>query len=827
MNSKNLSSNLFDIRPTKKDGSLDIKKIQRVKKVLDLRGQLTPQQQQQEQKAKEKIYLKRKRLDDIIKENEADNFPISQITKSPLKNKIDPAPQRFSSKKHQAIEKYFEEEYYNMGKHSNIAAPAQKIPASEDMHPRLQERLKFIKKNRIKFPELNLDGIRLKLESAKKNIFYLHLTKGWKIPTFLFLIISFVLFSAIGTLAFWQKGMQVKGKVLGISAVAYKHLELAQSASLDFQYAKSDLEFQSAYQSFLDAENQLSKNEKGFAEIVKYLPIDSLFVSGNYLLNAGKNLSLAGQCINEGLADISKIKIMEKNNPSPTKIFEQANRNFLQAKFYFKKTENELSKVDISNIPQNFQNSLSDFQSKLPIIIKSLDDFNKSVPIILEALGKEHSQKYLLLFQNNHEMRASGGFIGTYGIIDVNEGKIDNIFIDGIYNPDGQLQEKVVPPRPIQKISAAWSMHDSNWFADFPASAKKIAWFYEKTGGPTVDGVIAVTPNVIEDLLKITGPINMPEYEMVIDENNFRELTQYEVEVNYNKTFNRPKKILTDLTPKLMNKIFNQEEIKLLDLLDVFNKNFCQKHILIYSFDPKIESFILEKGWGGQVLETNKDYLNVINSNINGYKTDGVIGQKIQHRAEIQDDGSIIDTLTITRTHRGGNSPYDWYNKVNANYLRVFVPKGSELLEVKGHTWEKYFLPMDYSNFSRDPDLEAIDKTLKEDELTGTHIFEESGKTVFGNWVYVSPGETVIASYKYKLPFKLDFSRNVESYGLLAQKQAGSWDVDFRSSFNIPQGWKIIKQVPSNTFCGSNVCQISQTLETDQFYGAVFEKNRE
>ena len=223
------------------------------------------------------------------------------------------------------------------------------------------------------------------MESAKKNIFYLNLTKGWKISTFLFLIISFVLFSAIGTLAFWQKGMQVKGKVLGISAVAYKHLELAQSASLDFQYAKSDLEFQSAYQGFLDAENQLSKNEKGFAEIVKYLPIDSLIVSGNYLLKAGKNLSLAGQCINEGLADISKIKIMEKNNSSPTKIFEQANRNFLQAKFYFEKTENELNKANISNIPQNFQNSLSDFQSKLTIIIKSVDDLNKGVPIILEA----------------------------------------------------------------------------------------------------------------------------------------------------------------------------------------------------------------------------------------------------------------------------------------------------------------------------------------------------------------------------------------------------------------------------------------------------------
>ena len=862
MVSKNQSSQLFDIRPTKKDGSLDIKKIQRVKKVLDLRGEITPREQYQKQKAEEKKQIGRKKLDNIIEKSEADIFFIQHISKHPIhsqrgSDKKESAPQKKSSKKHQAIEKYFQEEYtgeniiqeFSWHNSKNPPNPPCKRENNKiDLYKKwnkknnegevvplcLQE--KYKKKNEFLSLFKKLSRIQCGRELKKifslQNIFHFNLINGWKTSISLFLIIASFLFASIQGMSFLQKGIQVQGKVLGASAVAYKHLELAQSAALNSQYAKSNLEFQSAYQNFLNAENQFSKIGESFIKIAKYLPIDSPVSNGDYLLSAGKNLSLAGQYLNKGLTDISKINPIKKDGISedglpPTEILEQTAKNFLWAKFYFKKTQNDLSKVSASSIPENFQNSLSGFQTKLPIIIKSLDNFNKNAPIISEILGEYYSKKYLLVFQNNHEMRASGGFIGTYGIIDVNEGRIENIFIDGIYNPDGQLQEKIVPPRPIQKISAAWSMHDSNWFADFPSSAKKIAWFYEKTGGPTVDGVIAITPNVIEDLLKITGPIEMPEYEMIIDENNFRGLTQYEVEVDYDKDINQPKKILSDMTPKLMEKIFNagdSNKIKWLDLLDILNKNLLEKHILIYSFDLKTELFILENGWGGEILETDKDYLNVINSNINGYKTDGVIEQKIQHRAEIQSDGSIIDFLTIIRTHRGGGTPYDWYNKVNADYLRVYVPKESQLLEANGHTVEKYFLPMDYSYFSKDPDIEEIEKTLREDEATGTHIFEESGKTVFGNWVYVSPGETVIVTYKYKLPFRFDFSKNIESYGLLAQKQSGSYDVDFRSSFNIPQGWETIKQVSENIFCESGICQMSKPLNTDQFYGAVFKK---
>ena len=70
-------------------------------------------------------------------------------------------------------------------------------------------------------------------------------------------------------------------------------------------------------------------------------------------------------------------------------------------------------------------------------------------------------------------------------------------------------------------MSAVWTMHDANWFPNFPTSAEKVSWFYEKTGGRTVDGVIAITPELLRDLLAITGPIDMPEYDKTINADNF------------------------------------------------------------------------------------------------------------------------------------------------------------------------------------------------------------------------------------------------------------------------------------------------------------------
>jgi hypothetical protein len=342
-----------------------------------------------------------------------------------------------------------------------------------------------------------------------------------------------------------------------------------------------------------------------------------------------------------------------------------------------------------------------------------------------------------------------------------------------------------------------------------------------------VDGIITLTPTVMEKLLKITGSIEMAEYGVTVDSENFIEATQFEVEEDYDKEENRPKKFIADLTPKILDKVFSKENLSdFPKSLKILSEALNEKHILIYSENSEIQKIISSLGWSGEMLNTSRDYLMVVNSNVNGYKTDGVIDQEIKHQIEIDKDGSIIDTVTIKRTHNGGSFEYEWWNKVNANYMRVYVPKGSQLIEADGYTRETVDAPINYDKlgFERDSLVVDLEESVEIDEESGTEIWEEQDKTVFANWVYVSPQESVKVSYKYKLPFKLDLNSEqgkMDTYSVLYQKQSGMNTSGLKTELKIAENQNVFWQYPDELEDKNNFLEYSSSLEKDRFLGVV------
>jgi hypothetical protein len=664
---------------------------------------------------------------------------------------------------------------------------------------------------------------------SPRNYWGLNFKKSaWAFATTMVLIVA-----GIGGASFASKGFNIKGKVLGVSQDGYANLTTAMKNVADQNFNGSSIEFDKAYDNFAQASSDLDELGGVLIGATRYIPFASSLSSGKNMAEAGKHISAAGKSLNEVVKIASSFKNPLENDQSKVSLldmFQQTQQNVSSARVELIAAQENIDKVNVSDLPEDKRQKFIELKEKLPAIIALFTSFTNNNDIFVDLLGGNGPRKYLFLFQNNNEMRATGGFIGSYGLLDISHGNIRNFYIDGIFNPDGQLKEKIVPPKPIQKISAAWSLHDSNWFPDFPTSAQEAIKFFEKTGGPTTDGVITLTPAVMQKLLKITGPIEMPEYDVTLDENNFIEKTQYEVEVDYDQEENKPKKILSDLAPIILDKIFNSKDIATLSkALTALSEGLSQKHILIYSTNEQLQKIISQQGWSGEVLPAGKDYLSVINTNINGYKTDGVIAEDIKHEAEVQADGSIVDTVTVTRKHNGGNSAYEWWNKVNADYMRVYVPKGSKLLDVQGQTREFNNPPLDYDalGFKKDELVEREESSMIVDEQSGTRIYEDAGKTVFGNWVYVSPQETVTVTYKYVLPFKLFDEKeddNIGTYSLVAQKQSGSLGSGFSSKLSFPKDVKIKWKSADQLNEGDSQVSFEGKLDVDHFYGLVLEK---
>lgn len=641
-----------------------------------------------------------------------------------------------------------------------------------------------------------------------------------------------VVLTAWGSVTLFHQGMRMKGEVLGVSQDGYEHMLTAMQDIKRKDFDHSALSLTKAYDDFSRASEVFGEWNETLIDLSRFIPGASKLASGKNSVEAGKHIASAAKSLNEVLRVLSDLK-----NPLDTKqrgvsllqLLEQTQKQVASAAQELSLAQEALEKVKLDDIPEEKRDRFLEVRNRLPEAIEAMNGFTEHEQVFAELLGANGPRKYLFLFQNNNEMRATGGFIGSYGLMDISDGHIRNFFVDGIFNPDGQLKEDIVPPAPLQKISAGWSLHDSNWFPDFPTSAEKSMFFYEKTGGPTVDGVITLTPVMIQKLLALTGPIRMDAYDVTLNTDNFLEETQREVEVDYDKTENKPKQILADLAPILLEKLLNGSDAKtLLGTAKVLEDGLKEKHVLLYARNQNIQAILDQQGWSGRVLDASRDYLSVINTNINGYKTDGVVDESIHHEAAIQEDGSVIDTVTITRKHNGGYMPQEWWNKVNADYMRVYVPKGSQLISAEGYTPETIEPPLDYDRlgFRRDKEVQDEEEHMVVDEASGTKIYEESGKTVFANWVYVSPQETATVTYKYRLPFLVDPSaqekESLDSYSVVYQKQSGSLGSRLDSSITFPPGLTPIWQSSENLVRYDGGFQMNTDLKVDRFAGVTF-----
>ncbi len=818
---KQILTALFDIKPVTVKGYLDIEKIEQVKSVLNLREVKTGQESQERAKAVraktessaweelpvEELPTKEEILTDLEKVDTLDDFLETSQGKSLLVHSFSKEAQK------ETLPESLEEFYFPEA-------------ASQELLSQEEEPIPSPKRAWLKSPIFSW-GVRNKSLVS-------------------FLIAGLLISLTIPIAAWVGHGFKVKEEVLNNSLSAYQNLLAAQESLKGADWQAAEESFSLAHLDFYQAHQEIKKLGQLTLGVLEGLPGTSLVSSGSHLVRVGEALAQAGQSLTAAinlfpindllnlinLPGSSQNSSLAVKDNSLTDLMIQAQSNFSQALVGIKLANQELNQVEVEALPTDIQPGLVSLKEKLPLVEEMVSQALNYSEFFLKILGHDNPRQYLLIFQNNSEMRATGGFIGTYGLLTLDKGEIKELFIDGIFNIDGQLREKIVPPRPIQKISTTWSTHDANWFADFPTSAKKVIWFYEKTGGPTVDGVISFTPTVIERLLELTGPISMPEYEVTLTSENFVEVIQYKVEVGYDKELNRPKKILADFTPKFISALNRLSSLKRKEALEIILGCLEEKHILIYFDEASLQELAISEGWAGQILSTDKDYFSVVSSNINGYKTDRVTEESLYHQAEVQNDGSIIDTLIITRSHQGGGTDYEWWNRVNANYLRVYLPLGSQLISAKGQSLEIYQPPIDYQKhgFEKDPLVSSIENRMVIDKKTGTRIFRESNKTVFANWLYVSAGETVTLTYKYKLPFKIDLTKSSDSYSLLVQKQSGSLGSQFNHQLKFPANWQISWQHPENLNLESGpstplrikTLNYDSDLEVDRFLGVTF-----
>lgn len=474
-------------------------------------------------------------------------------------------------------------------------------------------------------------------------------------------------------------------------------------------------------------------------------------------------------------------------------------------------SQKKLDKINISYLP------MEDAKLTLSPVISQLLAAYEVLPVAEKIFFQEAPKVYLVLFQNNMELRPTGGFIGSYGLLTVTGGKIIDFKVEDVYTADGQLKGHIDPPNPIRKYLSQphFYLRDSNFNPDFAVSAVQAAWFLQKELGKEVDGVIGINLTLAQKLLQVIGPIKLTDFKNEeITPSNFFYKAHTISQANFFPGSTQKKDILTAINNEIMVKLAISSESKFPDLISVLKQSLEEKNILLYFKDENLQKIIEDHSWAGRmvnvacvrknVTETQKtnvdasacfpDYIAVNEANLGVNKANYFINKSTIVEKNILADGQINTTVTIFYENQD-STPLS-AGQTYVNYLRIFAPLASKLTNVT------------LNNASFNP----------ADIDTDTY---GSDKIAFGFLVKIAPGNKGVVKISYSFPRAL--TSDISNYQLFYQKQSGDKNSPLVISItNVPE----IKLKPVN-FASTAQRDGEIYYTTDTSVDRVFALNKE
>jgi hypothetical protein len=441
--------------------------------------------------------------------------------------------------------------------------------------------------------------------------------------------------------------------------------------------------------------------------------------------------------------------------------------------------QSETSQIDAERYPVTFKglqvrSSIKNAQDMISQISTLLVN---GKPVIEDApylLGMDSPRTYFVLFQNDKELRPTGGFMTAYAIMTVDKAKFTPVLSDDIYNLDAKYKPTITAPDPIIKyikgpyvLSQNLRLRDMNWSPDFAQSMQMVTAAIGTTGIKKIDGVIAVDTRVLESLLDVTGPIGVPGFGTFSSQIDpqcncsqvIHALEAYaDVEgpiiwdpitgkiIYAPSNIANRKKIIGPLMNSILANAMGQPKNKLGSLFSAAFNSVMDKDVLFYMMDSNVEKAVADFGIGGTIKDYSGDYLHINDANLGGRKSNLYSTESVDQNVKIAGDGTVTKIVTITYTNPEAQD--GWLNSVLPNWVRVYVPEGSTLIASNG--------------------LEAKQNP-----------YEDLGKTVFAGYFQLRPEGVAKVTFEYKLPFKVK-----GQYKLLIQKQPGANSYSYTMNVN-------------------------------------------
>ena len=438
----------------------------------------------------------------------------------------------------------------------------------------------------------------------------------------------------------------------------------------------------------------------------------------------------------------------------------------------------------------------------------------------------EGPKTYLLLIQNEDELRPTGGFISAIGTLVLKDGNVVSLTFEDSYALDDWSKAYPVAPLQLQRYMniPVLTLRDSNWFSDYRTAVEYAEYLYSLGRSHSADGVIAIDQHMLLLVLEAIGPVDVEGAPYPVSSENVIEYMRSAKIPPPQET--RPedwqrKAFINKIAAAILQKLLVEGGIEWKSVSRALVRGLDEKHLLLQFDDAGMTALLRKYNWDGAINAEPGDFLMLVDANVGYTKSNAVLETSLFYDVDLTDMAHPVGSVTVIEKNRASKGiacdaakatdAQDMYYPINRcywGYLRVYKPGGTQLLDGRAHA------------------IHGADMLLGEAlPAQVDSLYEEmEGISTFGALVLVPAGESVDTAFRFALP--VNFIAGEEQsdslvYRLKLQKQPGTLAIPLTLRIHLPSGAAVASSPQGSVIEGSNVL-IHTDLRVDQTIEIVF-----
>ncbi len=664
----------------------------------------------------------------------------------------------------------------------------------------VESREKTEKKGNVKIYKTSLGNFVTKLLEPLKSIFTKRDFDGSQISKYLGISVLTILFTYFVV-------YPVIGTLIGLTIISSSTKTLSDSL-LDLETSKAKKEIAVLDRNIDRVSGTLSNLKWVFKIIGKtelYNNSVELIVGAQYATDGASGLLDSIEPLASYIKDFQPAVDIQDSLPSTSREYreyliaiEENQYKIDDAAYKISLSNDIVNSISTSVFPNFLQNKILELKDLTKKLDSATSDYKEIITFLPDLLGVDERKRYLILLQNESEIRSTGGWLTSYGVVGIEGGQVRELFVDDIYNADGTLKVQgktfTAPKSMTQALGLkTWNFSLVNWYPDLTETYLNAEPFIKALGkGDDLDGIITIDITFVQKLLGKWGGIEVPgETELVTSDNLYDKI--FKLHENFTPGTTQKTTFLANLANEIIQRLLSKNMADLISLSDVFGESLNEKHLQASFKNRDAFNFFNSRSWADSLDSKYNEAPIAIDWNWGANKANLYLEKNYNLLIDIKDENTMVFKYTIAIENTSENLVYPQGNYVN--YQRVYIPSYANVISVKGMDDNKYTTYKEsgfkvlggwFNTKIKDVNTLEVTYQLKRTSENASFPIIKNGNSIFlAIDLFKQPGEK---SHAYKLDITYPSSWNIEdgdNLNAIQNQLSSRFELNKDTSFDI------------------------------------------